>query len=67
MSVQESYTSETTVAYIFTTTNNNNSFVDPIMKNTISKNTILENKLRYRASKKIHQGLSKLDDLSLEL
>ena len=45
--------------------NNNNSLFDPIMKNTI-KNTILENKFRYGHPKN-HQGLSRLDDLSLEL
>ena len=31
--------------------NYNNSLFDPIMKNTV-RNTILENKLRYRTSKK---------------
>ena len=33
------------------TINNTNSLFDPIMKNTI-RNTILENKLRYRHAKK---------------
>ena len=52
--------------------NNNNSLFDSSMKNTIRKNTISKNiifrkQIKVQAVQKNHQGLSELDDLSLEL